>query len=204
MGCDIHLYLEEKIDGKWKCLDKFTEDSKGFLEVEEWLHDDRDYDFFAVLAGVRNGCDFVPISEPRGLPPDCSHELLRYHDEADYGFHSHSWLGYKEILKYYIDLSYKYVEKDGWVTKKDYDFFKLVGRPSSYFGGGGGESISNEEMEKLDPSVDYKWKYKTLIQWKESYYECVGQRLDRLLEEMVKYSTKKIESDIRIVFWFDN
>lgn len=204
MGCDIHNYLEEKIDGKWQLLDKWSEGKDGFIHIDECIDIDRDYDLFAVLADVRNYYDFIPISAPKGLPNDCSSILLKYEYESNYGFHNYSWLTYSEILKYWQDLHYKYVKKEGWVTKKDYDFFRLVGRPSSYFGGGGGESISNKEMDELDPNVDWGWKYKTLIEWKESYYECVGETLWNILRQMKDLSTRKVESDIRLVFWFDN
>jgi hypothetical protein len=80
MGCDIHLFVEVRDGGAWRPV-KVAWDMFG-----------RNYDLFAILAGVRNGCGFagsvtgtgfVPISEPRGLPADLSVELAAVRDFFD-------------------------------------------------------------------------------------------------------------------------
>ncbi len=93
MGCDIHGFVEIKRNDKWKLSD---------VEIPE----DRSYDTFAILAGVRNYVNAIPISEPKGLPEDLSEESknddniqhLEYWQEGD--GHSFSWLTLKEILDY--------------------------------------------------------------------------------------------------------
>lgn len=83
MGCDIHAYIEVKVDGKWHLYSqpRFP----------------RSYKMFAKLAGVRNREDIDPISEPRGLPENLSSLVnIEYeHDELD--AHSESYLNREEL-----------------------------------------------------------------------------------------------------------
>lgn len=66
MGTDIHLFVETRVNGVWE------------LRSDAPRFSGRNYNEFAILAGVRNGtgfagCDtdgFAPIAEPRGLPDD--------------------------------------------------------------------------------------------------------------------------------------
>ena len=82
MGCDIHLHVEVKIDGKW----------------EHWSCPDvnRDYELFGWLADVR-GDD--PVAPQKGIPDDAT-TLTKLHCE-DWGVdgHSHSWLGTGEVAE---------------------------------------------------------------------------------------------------------
>lgn len=62
MGCDIHLYFEKKVRGKWV----------PFTDIPESEYPDgRSYDVFALLAGVRG---YYPKNYfgGRGLPEDTS------------------------------------------------------------------------------------------------------------------------------------
>ena len=91
-------------------------------------YDHRNYDAFAILAGVRNGRGFAgivtgesfqPIAEPRGLPKDLSSRLSavfrdgdgndsdwenKYEENKEQlgcgwgGDHSHSWLTLRELI----------------------------------------------------------------------------------------------------------
>jgi len=82
MGCDIHAYIEIKVDGTWHHY--------GPAEIK------RDYDLFEYMAGVRGEVQDWP---PRGLPADISvvTQLLADHEGSD--GHTHSWLGYDEMIK---------------------------------------------------------------------------------------------------------
>lgn len=63
MGCDIHAYVEHT----WYT----NKDGAPAWWPFATLCIDRDYAFFAVLAGVRNCEDaFTPVSAPRGVPKD--------------------------------------------------------------------------------------------------------------------------------------
>jgi hypothetical protein len=87
MGCDIHTVLERKINGKWVAV-----------AIEESASRDRNYDRFAMLAGVRG-----EGPEPRGMPEDASDSAAAL--AADWGGdgHSHSWLPIEEACDIYLE-----------------------------------------------------------------------------------------------------
>lgn len=103
MGCDIHLYFEQKnMKGEWE-----------EVKVDERiLPDDRDYRLFTFLAGVRNYDDFEiePQFPKRGIPEDTSMPKK----ETEYFFmgdHSFTYAYVNEILeapweKYELNDSY--------------------------------------------------------------------------------------------------
>lgn len=82
MGCDIHLHVEVKLNGKWEHL--------GHPTIDRW------YLLFGKMAGVRTD-EVEPLSAPKGLPADMS--VLTKHDAAGWAgdAHSMSWLGWDEI-----------------------------------------------------------------------------------------------------------
>lgn len=84
MGCDIHAFMEIKINGTWHTYNK--------------PRIDRSYQLFAYMAGVRNHQnEITPISEPRGLPQDISLVAgLEYKDEEK-DAHSCSFLTKEEM-----------------------------------------------------------------------------------------------------------
>ena len=98
LGCDIHLYVERRINGIWESADKWTpnkyaaedegEPALG-VEYEDLFYSGRSYNLFSILADVRNGVGFagcdtgdrlVPISDPRGLPENVC-ELVKSESE---------------------------------------------------------------------------------------------------------------------------
>lgn len=88
MGCDIHLHVEVKINGKWHHYSCPSVD--------------RSYRLFAKMADVRNSdCYGIePISTPKGLPDDVT-ELTKFCFEVDWGedAHSVSYLTSGEIVE---------------------------------------------------------------------------------------------------------
>lgn len=81
MGCDIHAFIEKKIEGRWEL----------FAE----LHWDRSYSVFSRLAGVRGEHD--PIEEPRGFPDNVSYSIKQEFAEWEKGYHTTSWYNLSEI-----------------------------------------------------------------------------------------------------------
>lgn len=86
MGCDMHLHVEVKLDGRWEHY--------AAPGVE------RSYALFALMADVRNDRvgSLVPISPPKGLPDDIT-AMTRF-DAERWGEdgHSHSWLSADELV----------------------------------------------------------------------------------------------------------
>lgn len=81
MGCDIHLHIEVKINGKWEHYSA--------PYVNRW------YDLFGKMAGVRS--DEEPIAEPRGLPDDATAVTFFDAKRGEGDYHNHSWLDAREI-----------------------------------------------------------------------------------------------------------
>lgn len=162
MGTDIHLYVEHRVDGAWASADKWTlneyADEPGALVVD-WnnrFYHERNYDLFAMLAGVRNGrgfggCDtgdgFIPISEARGLPYDLSPQLHACVDEGTVD-HTPSWLTVADLMAY--DWTQK-TKKRGWVGIGEWAQWRDYGKPESYSGSIAGSNVKHvtpEDMEK--------------------------------------------------------
>jgi hypothetical protein len=84
MGCDIHLHIEVKLNGKWE---HYAAPSVN-----------RYYVMFERMAGVRGDITNA-ISIPKGLPEDVT-TITRYDaDRMGSDGHSHSWLGVDELMK---------------------------------------------------------------------------------------------------------
>lgn len=83
MGCDIHLHVEIKIDGKW----------------EHWSapYVNRAYSLFGLMAGVRG--DAAPLYEPRGFPEDASAITRMDYDADGPDAHTPSWLTWAEMRR---------------------------------------------------------------------------------------------------------
>lgn len=104
MGCDIHIICEVKENGVWKINPvkifpnpyyRPEEKDKTKEEQREWSLEElalepsrsRNYDWFAILANVRNGRGFAGIktgegfsviAEPRGVPEDLSEKGMKF------------------------------------------------------------------------------------------------------------------------------
>jgi len=85
MGCDIHPAIEQFVEDEWLLF------ARGDLGIPRW------YSLFTAMANVRSGAadSPVPISEPRGVPEDCSLDI----DDVEnfLGDHSRSWLSPEEV-----------------------------------------------------------------------------------------------------------
>lgn len=174
MGTDIHMAVEALgSDGIWApapvagvCRTCGGTGCKACDYRCAW-YDDRNYDVFAILAGVRNGtgfagCDtgegFVPISSPRGLPVDLSPSLRSGNNLGD---HSYSWLLAQEIHEY--DWSRETIKR-GWIDAWTFEKWRKagsVGAPASWCGSVEGrmiEHVSPAYMGKIIDSGEIQWE----------------------------------------------
>ncbi|MDG3006431.1 hypothetical protein [Paludisphaera mucosa] len=170
MGCDIHFYVENKVNGDWQSADRWEPSEASGHEVEpassihykKRFYSDRNYSLFAILADVRNGrgfagCDtgngFVPIDDPRGLPDDVSDMVKAASDCWDGDGHSHSWFTVAELLEYDWTQTTKH---RGYVSAAQFYEWNRWRRedgegPESYcgdVGGGSVEKVSEAEMRR--------------------------------------------------------
>lgn len=97
MGCDIHIVIEERWRGRWVGVRTDQGFHNGYPgdRLQKWVSPSigqRNYDFFARLAGVRG---HGPV--PSGIPDDASDlTLMRVHSWCNDG-HSHSYLPLEEF-----------------------------------------------------------------------------------------------------------
>jgi len=118
MGCDLHEHFKIWTDGGWKRIQMLLELDWNTSTPEEeayWglpLFIGRDYDLFAVLAGVRNRRNVRPIASCRGLPDDVSEEVREAWNRAQSfpEVHSASWLSLHELLTFDWDQPLIYLE----------------------------------------------------------------------------------------------
>lgn len=166
MGCDIHTFVEKRVNGKWEVVEgknkwrDFLKDSgndnwekEPKTCIEGWIYDGRSYTLFSWLADVRNsmrgyrndpitGHTITPLASPKGLPEDCSECVKDYLYDGD--IHSCSYFTFNEILEGVSDEKVKYA---GLVGPGEYKIFKEKGYPEGWCGGSSAHFVSNEAME---------------------------------------------------------
>ncbi len=164
MGCDIHFYVERRENDRWVTCDRWVEED-GIIDVPygESLYDERNYDLFAILAGVRNGRGFarddtgegfVPLAAPRGVPEDCCPEYKRLWEEA--GEHTPSHCTVAELLAYdwtrettkggILDLSEYLRWRPHYASHKEW--------PRVWSSGIGGPGIVIREAQEIEQALE--------------------------------------------------
>jgi len=226
MGCDIHLHVEVRRDGKWThyASDDAVDDDPRRV-VDEWggvglagasgeidweLRCDfdvgRNYALFAMLSGVRDyGGGTVPVAEPRGVPDDASPETAADAAEWDADGHTHSWLTLAELDAY--DWCGARTES-GLVPFAAYVAHKESGAmPDTWCQGTNmpvvttaqaDEMLRAGEMPARNTFVEYTWQTKR----RDDATHFVESFLPSLRDVAKKFNVGP--EDVRIVFWFDN
>ena len=247
MGCDIHFYLEKRQkDGTWISADNWSENEyyQDDPEHERKLvanevYNSRNYNLFSILADVRNGrgfaeCDtgdgFIPISDPKGLPPDVSGVIKDLSESWGSDGHSHSYFNLTELLNYDWTQTTKH---RGWVNGFTYaeylrkiKFEDLGIAPDCWCGEVSGPDIkkmSCEELKKIIEDVKATEKYQSSghkdqedillketgqsycqLEWESPYYMSVrGEFWWKTIPIMAHIADGELDS-VRTVFWFDN
>ena len=103
MGCDIHLYVEQKHYGKWHNADYFVPNVSrtGDRYQHVPMYDGRNYALFATLANVRNYGNTAYVSEPKGLPDDITDFVKSEWETWEFDGHSCSYLTLRELLDFH-------------------------------------------------------------------------------------------------------
>lgn len=198
MGTDIHGKLRVK---NWKKEWDYHE--------LPYLFDQRDYDFFAILANVRNGYGFggsqrykdcKPVksfTDDRGLPDGIN-------NDEDYGDHSFGWISLFE-LKRDVKLASQQVIRTGVIPLQTYRSLKKGSSPdewSGFISGQGVRTISENdvtddiiELEDERIFVQYSWKDRPF-----------KDKINKLIAWMECYQTYQDDTgdDVQLIFGFDS
>lgn len=247
MGCDIHSLVEVKKNGKWKKNTKkifpnswYKPEEKLKPEKEQWEwalepfndkpSDNRHYDWFAILADVRNGKEFAGvntsdgfsvIAEPKGKPEECSDEFKTLYYDWGEDLHSVSYLNLDEFDNF--DWNQK-TTKYGVISLERYKELKGSNNsPGSWSGSIWGANIItvdqdtanqilNNEIEYLTRKNPYSekdvtrhlkdWNVHVEYTWVVTYSEWFKNEHENIIEPMRKL--KEEYEDVRLIFGFDN
>lgn len=129
MGCDIHVNVERHLkDGSWQLLtleNPFIEykrtvtDEDGNTHEERWhpqveAYNDRCYELFGILAGVRSTALHQVDDDLRGFPVDASDELRKIYEGWKGGCHSTTWYLLSELKAFAANDANFFSDKSNW------------------------------------------------------------------------------------------
>lgn len=187
MGCDIHALIERRVE-RFKARDDRPASYR-------WLNSGdpdigRNYEMYAVLAGVRNSDDIVPIAEPRGLPSFKGWErfsdgerLEQMAERYDSDGHSHSWLTLAEIKAYDTEQE---IEDQSYIGGRD-----ETGRVTSTYRWGSAATAETPRVGR-----------RKVLRWPGDNEPKSWLRLIRYMEQ-AKWDGQT-DDEVRLVFFFDN
>lgn len=206
MGCDIHLYVERKVNGVWQ--GQLTQSEPQTYYRKRWYYN-RNYVLFGLLAGVRCS-EIKPLSEPRGIPDDVS-ELVK-EDWKIYGSDGHT--------PSYFSLPELILAKEqnsiftGYVDMKNYRIYKETGQPNHVMSDLNDIKYTYRKIPfevVPEPEMERYFKMKAFLGETEFVTEIIWERpnktisvpfWDELLDKLKNLDPDP--SNVRIVFWFDN
>lgn len=95
MGCDIHVYIERKIEDqdKWENVSLYRVRDNNIEVVDPY--DGRNYELFSILAGVRGWQE--PLIDPRGFPGGMNTKTVREVERWDGDYHTPTWYDLFEL-----------------------------------------------------------------------------------------------------------
>lgn len=193
MGCDIHLYKEKQVDGKWLTADEwetydYGPDDKGIDVPYDKQFTDRNYELFGLLSsGVRRSHPFS--FKERGMPFDVCEEVKHANSARGSDGHSHSYLYVHELRDMLRFLRTTTLEISGMKDREELASLResiATGNPDwvllfPYCQWGTGANL--EEFSLDVPATFY-----------------VGDALERIIASFAGTDG----GNHRIVFWFDN
>lgn len=99
MGTDIHTNIEvfNKKTDKWERKALYYKDDDGNFKEAWSVLDDRNYELFGKLAGIRT--TEKPFVYPRGLPDNLSDETKQLYGNGSW-YHGATWYDYCELCLY--------------------------------------------------------------------------------------------------------
>ena len=199
MGCDIHFYVERKIDGVWQQQFNTAEENPRW---QKYWFNGRNYILFGLLAGVRNH-DVDPLVEPRGVPNDMSDSLTKEWEGWAGDGHTPTYYSLAELLA----AKDKKIMRSGYVDVSGYKQYLKQGYPEDFeyglYGQGNYKVVDNKEMDRIVNLTAFlgETEYYTDVIWEEScsnICEPFWHDLERVR------ALDPDPNNLRCVFWFDN
>jgi len=192
MGTYIKLYAEKKVDGVWMHAqdnDLVSDGEDRTIPNEKQLYGIQDYEFFAILAGVRNFHGVTPLAQPRGLPSDLS-EFIKAESEIfpeDSFCYSH--FTFRELQEFDWEgttyLNRSHVSPD---VARHYHETGVM--PDSY----------SCTRAGIPPEENECPKGRVLLERTATYAEEAEYFLKNTMKKLEQFGSP---DDVRIVFWFD-
>jgi len=187
MGCDIHGVFQ-----------RFDPETEKWVEIPSEYGQDRDYQLFSVLAGVRNYHlePIEPISRPRGLPEDFDWDDSEYPTRSVWlGDHSHSWLSGEEMLEWYS--SAPTIRVSGVISQGQYISWDHVSTPYPYSQGIYGANVRVVDEGDVPDLDSEPWSH-IRVSWSESLWIELAYFFDEVTRLQDKFGK------VRFVFGFDS
>lgn len=186
MGCDIHIYSESLIEGKWVLNESIKDVNAGQPEYGEPHYDTidadnlylgRNYFFFGILAGVRSWDD--PDFDIKGFPDNCSSDLLLLYNQWGRDAHTPSYVTLKELEEWLGKEQYEgrtdalKFQIEWWIDElKKVNVGNVISSMSGFLNG-----------KYMDD--EYEYVHSVITGWVDKLKQRAGE-------------------DQRIVFWFDS
>lgn len=189
MGCDIHLYREKRVNGKWVSADEWSDGyGEGVKDVPyEKRFTDRNYNLFAVLANVRTRETPPYQFQARGLPLALSPEVKAAFEMG--GDHSESHLYLHELKELRALLAEETYLVSGMKNKDE-----LARLQVSIATGNPDWGLLYPYCQGTNDPTQVRFAVEVPADF------IVGDQLDRIIA-----SLSDIGGDMqRIVFWFDS
>lgn len=216
MGTDIHgVWQAQNAGGEWEDIP----------HPLGWDHQ-RNYQLFAVLAGVRNGRGFTgvlfgeavtPIAEPRGLPDGFVVDHGMQHPTMIEALHPwgaeycrkypedgiHEWMGSDDFSWLTVDEMLAWYEtaptvrRCGVMSVKDYRTWDRAGAPRDYCGGISGRGIITCEESQIPDTPNATH---VRVWWSVRLADDLRHFFDVVKEMKDKYPGQQV----RFVFGFDS
>lgn len=104
---------ESQREKKWTSIDKWVYndgyEGEEYWELSEEYYSGRDYTFFGILAGVRDGKEFM-LEPPRGLPEDVSYPVKLICDSWGVDAHTKHYYVLDEFIEKWNKMKSKVIE----------------------------------------------------------------------------------------------
>lgn len=223
MGTDIHVICQVKENGKWinNPVKIFKHTFLKETEMKTFPDDSRSYDWFSIIANVRNGYGFAGvktgsgfafISEPRGKPEDFETPYEEYEGELEpiyLGDHSFSYITLNELRNFDWN---QVTTKSGVISIEQYAKIRGTANcPDGWSGRIAGPRIVVLNEEEADNIIDGKAtglpriadpEYYVQYHWPVLYSEWFKDKIESWINQAA--TLLDIYEDVRFVFGFDS